>query len=196
MPITCSDTLAGAAALCGVCDCIILRTNNTEQVLVVAQRHDVSAIPRLNLQSFPIIISDTPEYLFHQDISPTDTNSHIAIIMKSEVNRISNLFRTEMKLLSLILCSIRRHKHNAASVLSISFILFCAGRGITEAHLPAIPFLRGGYSSYSVPAAKPMGLGMKPIGKLYGLSNLKRTLTHIGEKIRLKPKQTHTIEAE
>eukprot|EP00577_Skeletonema_sp_RCC1716_P019517 CAMPEP_0113400712 /NCGR_PEP_ID=MMETSP0013_2-20120614/16282_1 /TAXON_ID=2843 ORGANISM="Skeletonema costatum, Strain 1716" /NCGR_SAMPLE_ID=MMETSP0013_2 /ASSEMBLY_ACC=CAM_ASM_000158 /LENGTH=331 /DNA_ID=CAMNT_0000285825 /DNA_START=217 /DNA_END=1212 /DNA_ORIENTATION=- /assembly_acc=CAM_ASM_000158 len=115
--------------------------------------------------------------------------------MKSEVNRISNLFLTEMKLLSLILSSIRRHKHNAASVLSISFILFFAGRGITEAHLPAIPFLRGGYSSYSVPAAKPMGLGMKPIGKLYGLSNLKRTLTHIGEKIRLKPKQTQSKEA-
>ena len=187
--------MAGADALCGVCDCIILRANNTEQVLVLAQIQEVPAISRLYLQSFPIIISEKPKYLSHQDISPTDINSHIAIIMKSEVNRISNLFLTEMKLLSLILSSIRRHKHNAASVLSISFILFFAGRGITEAHLPAIPFLRGGYSSYSVPAAKPMGLGMKPIGKLYGLSNLKRTLTHIGEKIRLKPKQTQSKEA-
>ena len=49
--------LAGADALCGVCDCIILQANNTEQVLVVAQIQEVPAIPRLYLQSFPIIIS-------------------------------------------------------------------------------------------------------------------------------------------
>ncbi len=63
---------------------------------------------------------------------------------------------------------------------------------MTEAHLP-VPFLRGGYSSYSVPAAKPIGLGIKPVGKLYGLTNLKRTLTNIGDKIRSK--RTKSIEA-
>ena len=51
--------LAGADALCGVCDCIILRANNTEQVLVLAQIQEVPAIPRLYLQSFPIIISES-----------------------------------------------------------------------------------------------------------------------------------------
>lgn len=70
-----------------------------------------------------------------------------------------------------------------------------AGRCMTEAHLP-VPFLRGGYSSYSVPAAKPMGLGMKPVGrKLYGLTNLKRTLTNIGDKIRFQTKRK-PIEVE
>jgi hypothetical protein len=108
--------------------------------------------------------------------------------MKREINRISILFRTEMELLSCLLSSIRRH--SAASVLSLTFILFFAGRGITEAHLP-MPFLRGGYTAYSVPAAKPpIGIGMKPIGKLYELANLKQTLTHIGEKIGFQAKQT------
>ena len=113
--------------------------------------------------------------------------------MKREIDLISHLFRTEMKLLSLLLSSIRKQKQNAASVLSISFIfiLFFAGRGITEAHL-AVPFLRGGYSSYSVPAAKPMGLGLQPVGKLYGLTSLKRTLTNFGDKI----KRTKSIEAD
>lgn len=117
--------------------------------------------------------------------------------MKKEIERISYLFRTEMKLLSFLLSSIRRQKQNAASVkLSISFvfILFFAGRGITEAHL-AVPFLRGGYSSYSVPAAKPMGLGVQPVGKLYGVANLKRTLTYIGDKIkRNKPVEAHNSQ--
>ena len=112
--------------------------------------------------------------------------------MKREIAGLSNLFRTEMKLLSVLLSSIKRHKHNAASVLSISFVMFFAGRCMTEAHL-AVPFLRGGYSSYSVPAAKPIGLGMKPVGKLYGLTNLKRTLANIGDKIRSK--RSKSIEA-
>jgi len=113
--------------------------------------------------------------------------------MKREIDLISYLFHTEMKILSLLLSSIRRQKKNAASVLSISFIfiLFFAGRGITEAHL-AVPFLRGGYSSYSVPAARPMGLGVQPVGKLYGLTSLKRTLTNISDKI----KRTKPIEAD
>lgn len=60
---------------------------------------------------------------------------------------------------------------------------------MTEAHLP-VPFLRGGYSSYSVPAAKPMGLGMKPMRrKSYGLANLKQTLTTISDKIRFQTKR-------
>ena len=98
-----------------------------------------------------------------------------------------------MKLLSFLLSSIRRQKQNAASVLTISFIfiLFFAGRGITEAHL-AVPFLRGGYSSYSVPVAKPMGLGVQPVGRFYGAANLKRTLTYIGDKI----KRTKPVEAD
>ncbi|KAL7495880.1 hypothetical protein ACHAWT_004213 [Skeletonema menzelii] len=113
--------------------------------------------------------------------------------MKREIDLISYLFHTEMKILSLLLSSIRRQKKNAASVLSISFIfiLFFAGRGITEAHL-AVPFLRGGYSSYSVPAARPMGMGAQPVGKLYGLTSLKRTLTNISDKI----KRTKPIEAD
>jgi hypothetical protein len=109
--------------------------------------------------------------------------------MKREIDRMLTLFRTETKLLSFLLSSIRRH--NAASIVSLTFILFFAGRGITEAHLP-MPFLRGGYTAYSVPVAKPMGIGIKPIGKLYGLANLKQTLTHIGGKIGFQAKRTES----
>jgi hypothetical protein len=105
--------------------------------------------------------------------------------MKKEINRISNIFRTEMKLLSVLISSIRRHI--AASIFLLTLVLI-AGRGITEAHL-SVPFLRGGYT-----ATKPLRPNMSPLEIMYGLSSLKKKLAHIGDKIRFQIKQTEDTE--
>ena len=105
--------------------------------------------------------------------------------MKREIDRISQLFRSEIQLFALILSTMRRLKHNAAFILLVSFTLFLSGRIITEAHLPGT-LLRGGYTSYA-PIGQPNNLDIKPIaiGKFYGL---KRTWAHIGDKIGFQTK--------
>ena len=116
--------------------------------------------------------------------------------MKKEIRRISNLFRTEMKFLSVLLSSLRRD--NVASLVFISFILFFAGRGITEAHL-SMPFLRGGYTAYSTPATKSLRINRQLVipTKVNRLTSLKEAWTKLKSGFPTQTKQsqgTHDLE--
>lgn len=116
--------------------------------------------------------------------------------MKKEIRRISNLFRTEMKFLSVLLSSLRRD--NVASLVFLSFILFFAGRGITEAHL-SMPFLRGGYTAYSTPATKSLRINRQLMipTKVNRLYNFKEAWTKLKSGFQTQTKQsqgTHDLE--
>lgn len=114
--------------------------------------------------------------------------------MKKEIRRISNLFRTEMKFLSVLLSSLKRD--NAATLVFLSFILFFTGRGITEAHL-SMPFLRGGYTAYSAPATKSLRINRQLVipTKINRLTNLKEAWTKLKSGFQTKQSQgTHDLE--
>mmetsp|Transcript_3146 Transcript_3146/g.6953 ORF Transcript_3146/g.6953 Transcript_3146/m.6953 type:complete len:353 (+) Transcript_3146:219-1277(+) len=103
--------------------------------------------------------------------------------MKSEVNQIVNLFRTEIHFASSMLSFMRR---NVLVVGFFTIILF-ASKGFAEAHLSlsSMPFLRGGYTAFAPSATTPLkNKRIRPSPVLFGLVNLQRTINIIGNKIQ------------
>lgn len=107
--------------------------------------------------------------------------------MKKEINRLLNLFSTEINFASSVLSMMRRRNILIAGLFTLALF---ASKGIAEAHLSlsSLPLLRGGYPAAFAPSAtKPLENKRRnrPRSSVrYGLINLQRTINVVGNKVQ------------
>lgn len=103
-----------------------------------------------------------------------------------EVDIIMHLLRAEVYVAPSRASIFKRRNIFIAGVLTFVVI---AGKGIAEAHLPSLPLLRGGYTSFVPSASTHLEAKHRPrrgLTVLIGLRDLQRTVDVIGNKIQVE----------